>query len=102
MKPNEIKRDPETGILLHQPENTKPLTTIYACLSRDADGNEGLCGAVGPLGAQVCVTGDLATARRMYEVARPMCRKMGVHAVLRSYAKANDLEVDGEGNTDRH
>lgn len=39
-------------------DNTKPYDTLWAILSQDKNGNEGICALNGPLGPQVAVTGE--------------------------------------------
>lgn len=40
------------------PGNVMPYETLWAVLSRDSDGNEGLCAINTPIGPQVAITGS--------------------------------------------
>lgn len=81
-------------MLIHKPSNVKPLDTIYAVLTRDAEGNEGICGGTFKGGNMfACVSGDLDIALRYFGLAKKLQSELGTAIVLRSYSKANDLEV---------
>lgn len=44
--------------MIHEPENKKPYNTLWAVLSVDSKGNEGICAIHTPIGPQVAVTGE--------------------------------------------
>jgi hypothetical protein len=44
--------------LIHNPDNEKPYDILYALISVDARGNEGICAINTPIGPQVAITGE--------------------------------------------
>ena len=77
--------------LLHNPKNTKPLSTVYIVISQDEEGNEGICAGPAPFSPFTAyISGNLEIARTMFTNA---LTAEGKRLVLRSYTKSNDLEV---------
>lgn len=44
--------------MIHNPENVKPYDALWAVLSVDSKGREGICAINTPIGPQVAVTGE--------------------------------------------
>lgn len=65
---------------MHRPENTKPYDKLYALISVDKNGNEGIVMMNMPMaGPQVAVTGDQEILDHYVKVASTMETRMQVH-----------------------
>ncbi len=83
-------------MIVHSPKNTAPLAKVYAFLSQDPNGNEGIIAAQTSYGIIPMVTGSL----KLLEIMRPMATEAMKHAlpgtrlVLTSFVRAPELDVE--------
>jgi len=81
------------AVSAQQNDRSPDTACLYAWLSRDADGIEGLIAA--PVGRTVMplVTGDEARARRLEPVAAYAARMRGMPALLVKFTRAETLRT---------
>ena len=61
-------------------QNVKPYEKVWAILSRDKDGNEGICLMQGPFGPTLAVTGEEKNLIYLKSVATSMEARTEVHS----------------------
>lgn len=68
--------------MIHSPPNKAPLRALYAWVSVDKDGNEGICGAMIPgIGGIPLVTGDKRMADGQYRELAESMGRLGKHDI---------------------
>lgn len=78
--------------------NTQPYKKLWAIISVDRKGNEGICMLAGPFGPQLAVTGDkklLETMKGMIQTmeARKECHDAGLRVVVAEYSRTDTTNV---------
>lgn len=82
---------------MHNPGNVKPYLKLWAILSIDKNGNEGICGINTPIGPQIAVTGE----KRILDIyleqvhsgqAKKELVEAGMKIVVAEYTRSNTTE----------
>lgn len=86
---------PERVVLLSTPDRGHEVSSIYAVVAIDPQGNEGICGSVGAMGPMPWVFSKLETIDRMRPQIELLKRasKPGTRIVLRKFADVMDIET---------
>lgn len=78
----------------HNPKNEAPIDALYAVLSRDADGCEGVCSfMIPPYGAVPLVFGDRKMIDFIYDQLKQMSKDNGKTLVICKFTDKEILEV---------
>ena len=74
---------------LHNPPNERPIPELFAFVSIDENGNEGIVASILPgLGATPMVTASLKALEGLKGMAEELARQSGKAIVLRRFARA--------------
>lgn len=97
MNPNDIHQLPD-GRVLHTPANLLRVDRLYAFLSVDEDGNEGLCAA--PLNGMTMplIAADRARMESLVPVAQELARLSGRKVRLVEFSTRTELCVISHGH----
>lgn len=78
-----------------QNDRSPDTRALYAWLSRDADGLEGIIAAAGAAGVTPLVVADEARARRLAPIARDAAAARGFPARLVRFTRGEELDEVG-------
>jgi hypothetical protein len=79
---------------IHDSWNTEPINTLYAVVTRDRNGHEGICARFLPsLGCTPMVTGKEHLARAMLEIARETLLGSDKTIHLLKFTRSGEIEA---------